>query len=136
MPVIDVDFEVWKALTTKRSKEQDGYNDVLRRLLNLGEASVSKSTKQGKAEGRPWVVKGVSFPHGTEFRFFHKGHQNLARVKEGMLVLENGEQHLSPSSAAKSITRTNINGWNAWECRLPGHPGWARMDSFRRRDAS
>lgn len=32
---IDIDFEVYKALTAELESEQDSYNDVIRRLLGL-----------------------------------------------------------------------------------------------------
>ena len=130
MTTIDVDFEVWQKLTALRKGEDDSYNNVVRRLLKLGSAKVEDvSTGSG---GTSWVVKGVSIPHGTEFRFSHKGIIHLGTVNEGALELSDGRRFSSPSAAAVAITGNNVNGWRAWECKLLGSSQWARMDSLRR----
>ncbi len=70
MALIDVDFEVFKALTARRDTEGMTENDVIRGLLELpGPADRSKVD----APGLSWTVKGVSFPPGTEFRVTYKG---------------------------------------------------------------
>ena len=40
MQSIEIDFEVYKALTARRTGEGDSPNDVLRRLLGLGQGNV------------------------------------------------------------------------------------------------
>ena len=74
-------------------------------------------------KGKPWVVKGVVFPHGTEFRANHKGQVYQGRVENGALMV-NGKRFTSPSAAAMSITGYSINGWIFWECRRPGETTW------------
>lgn len=132
MATIDVDFEVWKKLTALRKGEDDTYNEVIRRLLKLGKAKEDDSSSTG---GTPWLVKGVSIPHGTEFRFSHKGTLHVGTANEGALQLSDGRRFSSPSAAAVAITDTNVNGWRAWECKLPGSSRWVQMDSLRQRIA-
>jgi len=133
MPTIEVDFDVYKALTVRRPSEDVSENDVLRQVLGL-------STKKGPsaASGAPvpgeWVTKGVRFPAGTEFRAKHKGQTWLGRVEGGALVM-NGTRYDSPSAAAVSITDNPVNGWTFWECRLPGQPGWKMIKSLRKSSA-
>ena len=133
MATIDVDFEVWKKLTVLRKGEHDTYNEVIRRLLKLGKAK--PEDEPGNTGGTPWITKGVTIPHGTEFRFSHKGTLHTGTANEGALQLADGRRFSSPSAAAVAITGTNVNGWRAWECRLPGSSQWVQMDSLRRRMA-
>lgn len=46
MATIDVDFEVYKALTIRRETEEMTYNDVLRHLLSLGEQKSSENVTE------------------------------------------------------------------------------------------
>lgn len=129
MQSIEVDFDVFKALTLRRTTEDVTYNDVLRHLLALN------STKRAPV-GRPtaaiggWFTKGVTFPDGTEFRATHKGQAYRGKVESGALVV-NGKRFDSPSAAAVEITRRPTNGWIFWECRLPGKTSWQIIKSFR-----
>jgi len=79
-----------------------------------------------------WIVKGVRFPAGTEFRAHYKGQTYLGRVERGALSL-NGESFDTPSSAAMSITKNPVNGWTFWECRLPGQASWQILKGLRRK---
>ncbi len=110
-----------------RKSETDSENDVLRRMLKLRAATSSRPAPNEK----PWVIKGVSIPHGTKFRFSHKGNIHTATVIDGRLKLSNGNDHTSPSAAAKELTGTNVNGWITWECLLPETSTWVRMDTLR-----
>jgi hypothetical protein len=131
MPTIEVDFDVFKALTVKRAAEEVTENDVLRELLGL--PSRTPSTRPMAPPGpADWVTKGVAFPAGTEFRATYKGRAYSARVEAGALVLE-GKRFPSPSAAAVSITGSAVNGWRFWEARLPGQAGWRIIDSMRGR---
>src|SRR2546426_5927467 len=67
MTSIEIDFEVYKALTLRRSSEEVSYNDVLRGLLGLGQIRKSAGNGSSPAAG-DWLSKGVRFPNGTEFR--------------------------------------------------------------------
>ena len=113
MRTIEVDFDVYKALTLRRPSENVTENDVLRELLRLPLKHQS-TAPAGTATPGDWVTKGIRFPAGTEFRANYKGQTYLARVDSGALVL-NGERFDTPSSAAMSITRNPVNGWTFWE---------------------
>lgn len=128
MPTIEVDFDVFKALTARRSREDVTENDVLRELLRLPAVEVI-SRRQRPAPG-DWVPKGVRVPAGTELRAHYKGQLHMAEVSSGALVL-NGKRFDSPSAAAMSITRHPVNGWTFWEVRLPGQGKWSRLKDLR-----
>ena len=134
MATIDVDFDVFKALTAMRSNESVSYNDVLREVLRLGKPKHSLPTNpvNGSAVAGDWITKGVRFPAGTEFRATHKGRTHLAKVENGALVLS-GQRFDSPSSAAMSITENAVNGWIVWECRLPNQSSWQLIAALRKK---
>jgi len=114
----------------RRATEAVSNNDVIRKLLELAPI-VTPPLREAISVGGDWITKGVSFAAGTEFRGRHQGKVYLARVQDGALFL-NGERHDSPSSAAYSITKYSINGWNFWECRTPGSESWRPISSFRK----
>jgi hypothetical protein len=130
MRTIEVDFDVYKALTLRRPTEDVTENDVLRELLRLPPRRPSAAPTGNPASG-DWVAKGVRFPAGTELRANYKGQTFLARVDNGALVL-NGKGFDTPSSAAMSITKVPTNGWTFWECRLPGQASWQMIKALRR----
>lgn len=130
MRTIEVDFDVFKALTMRRPSEEVSENDVLRELLDLPPRRPGGIAATPSSPG-DWVVKGVRFPAGTEFRAKYKGQIHLARAEQGALVL-NGKPFGSPSSAAISITGNPVNGWNFWEARLPGRTDWTAIHAMRK----
>lgn len=130
MRTVEVDFDVYKALTMRRPSENVTENDVLRELLKLTPRHLVAAPTAVSAQG-DWVAKGVRFPAGTEFRANYKGQTYLARVDNGALVL-NGERFDTASSAAMSITKGPVNGWTFWECRLPGQPSWQMIKTLRK----
>jgi hypothetical protein len=127
MATIDVDFDVYKELTIRRRLESDTYNDVIRRLLKIGEAPVQKLA----ARPRGAIYKGVLFPDGTQLRATYKGRTYTAQIKDGVWVGEDGATRSSPSEAAVKITGTSINGWRFWHYKRPGDTGWQLMDHIR-----
>ena len=129
---IEVDLDVYKQLTVRRVNEEMTYNDVVRKLLGLGpaKASVEEGGLPHDSEG-DWIIKNVRVPEGTEFRATYKGHMFLARVDHASLMLSDGTRHKSPSSAAKAITKTSVNGWNFWECKLPGKSQWRPISTLK-----
>lgn len=135
MRTIEVDFDVFKALTLRRPTESVTENDVLRELLGLPPAGRAAAA-QGVAAIVPpldpdsWLTKGVRFPAGTEFRAHYKGETYLARVEKGALVF-NGQRYDTPSAAAMAITGSPVNGWTFWECRLPGSANWQMIKTRR-----
>ena len=133
MATIEIDFDVYKLLTAKRASEDVTYNDVFRDLLGLGapRRPAPPTTMNASTTANDWVTKGVRFPPGTEFRATHKGVTHQAKVEGGALAL-NGERYDTPSSAAMSITKTSVNGWIFWECRLPGKSSWQLITTLRK----
>jgi hypothetical protein len=130
MPCIEVDFDVFKALTALRPSEEVSENDVLRELLKLHPKKPTPASSNG-SEPSDWVTKGVRFPGGTQFRGKYKGQTYLASVESGALIFD-GKQFDSPSKAANAITKTSINGWTFWECRLPGKSSWQMIKSLQK----
>ena len=129
MYTIDIDFDVFKEITSRRTSESITPNDVLRDLFGLKKPPAPPLEEKGKA---PWIAKGVVFPHGTEFRATHKGKIYNAIVQDGALIL-NGEKYYSPSNAAGAITGNPVNGWIFWECRIPGKQEWKVIKILRPR---
>ena len=130
MRTIEVDFDVYKALTARRASEDVTENDVLRELLGLPRGSKLPPAGNAPAPG-DWVTKGVRLPAGAEFRANYKGQTYLGRVEGAAFVL-NGERFDTPSAAAMSITKNPVNGWTFWQCRLPGRASWQMLKTLRK----
>lgn len=134
MRTVEVDFDVFKALTTRRPTEDFTENDVLRSLLGLpskrGPATPTSADKIPDAGD--WIAKGIRFPVGTEFRASYKGQTWLGRVERGALVV-NGKRFDTPSAAAVFITKSPTNGWTFWEFRPPGQSSWQIIKGLRRK---
>jgi len=127
---LEIDFEVFKALTARRRSEAMTENEVLRELLGLSKSGRETTRATATVDGTALVSKGVAFPHGTEFRATYKGQQYAALVRNGALVL-NGKRSSSLSAAAMSITGNPVNGWRFWECLIPGAAKWRLAADFR-----
>lgn len=132
MATIEVDFDVFKELTMRRKSESDTENDIIRELLGLNHSPQNFEAKPKLSESGviDWVCKGVTFPHGTEFRATHKGQQFFGHVDNGCLLV-NGNRFTSPSAAAVAITGNSVNGWIFWECLLPGTSRWKMIKKLR-----
>jgi hypothetical protein len=130
MPVIDIDFDVYKALTLKRETESHTYNDVLREMLELG-PKTKRAILKGPVVGMGWVSKGVTFPDGTEFRANYKGVLYSARVERGRLIAEGDKRASSLSNAARLITNNSVDGWVFWEVKRPGDTSWRKASLLR-----
>ncbi len=128
MATIDVDFEVYKALTIRRETEEMTCNDVLRQLLNLGERTRAESDVQPLGS---LIYKGAEFPEGTQFRATYKGQTHTGVIKGGVWLDEKGRIQNSPSEAAYSVTGNHVNGWRFWECKRPSDTAWRSIDSLR-----
>ncbi|MDA8412240.1 MAG: hypothetical protein M0023_00435 [Desulfobacteraceae bacterium] len=131
MTTIEIDFDVFKELTIRRTTETVTYNDVLREMLGLNALKASPVITDNSSSAGSWTTKGVTFPAGTEFRASYKGQTVTGKVESGMLLV-NGKRFDSPSSAAGSITGTMVNGWIFWECRIPGKMNWQLIKSLRK----
>ena len=129
MPQIDIDFEVYKHLTSRRPAESVTYNDVIRELLKLPKpAKLDASMISGV---KPWVVSDTSFPAGSEFTADYKGKTYSGIAKDGKLELCDGSKFSTPSAAAMHITGSNVNGWRFWKCKLPGAVHFVLIERFR-----
>jgi hypothetical protein len=140
---IEIDFEVFKELTSRLKDERDTYNEAIRRLLTLPASDLSAdlvsfepagvaSQSQGLLGTSPGVwYSNVFFPDGTVFRATYKGQTYYASIKESVWVDGFGLTRTSPSDAASAISKTNVNGWKFWFARRPYDADWARLDSLR-----
>lgn len=131
MHTIEVDFDVYKQLTVRRTTEDVSYNDVIRELLGLGQGKAKTTKEATDPSPNDWVAKGVRFPVSTEFRANYKGQVRTGRIEGGGLTVD-GKRYESPSAAAVAITGSPVNGWRFWECRLPGKSTWQFIESLRR----
>ena len=128
MPQIDIDFEVFKALTNDRETEDVTYNDVIRKLLKLKTKKSENSAANGK---KPWVVSDTTFPAGSEFMADYKGKTHSGIAKDGKLELSDGSKFTTPSAAAVHITGSNVNGWRFWKCKLPNASQFVLIERLR-----
>ena len=125
MVALDIDFDVFKALTARRESEEMSYNHVLRDLLDLDEP---EKVERSSHSGYTW--KGVTLPEGTELKSEFQGVQHTARIENGKWV-QDGKTHGSPSAAAFEITHYGVNGWKFWSVKRPGDPTWQSLDRLR-----
>ncbi|MGE0496941.1 MAG: DUF2924 domain-containing protein [Ramlibacter sp.] len=133
MHSIDIDFEVFKKLTSLRDSEEVSYNDVLRRLLGMAEktGSSNANSSEDAVAKQAWITKNVRFPEGTIFRSTYKGKPYSGKVeREGLIV--DGQRYDSLSAAAVAITGSPVNGWRFWECKRPTDMQWALAETMRR----
>lgn len=140
---IEIDFEVFKALTARLVSEADTYNEVVRRLLSLPATEVTLRVGEFDTPGHPAVLQGllgqtggvwfsnVFFPDGTIFRATFKGRTHRAHIQNSQWIDEFGNVRTSPSDAASAISNTNVNGWRFWFVRRPQDEDWARMDTLK-----
>ncbi|VVT22942.1 conserved hypothetical protein [Sphingomonas sp. EC-HK361] len=130
---IEIDFDVFKALTARRRSEAHNYNDVLREMLDLEKAVSDRvqgalSASGSTASGRGFPLRGGDLPNGTDLRASYKGEQFRAKIREGRWYDEQEREHSSPSAAASAISGTNVNGLRFWHARRPGDDEWLRLD--------
>lgn len=132
MRTIEIDFDIHKAIETHRTSFEETPNDVLRRILQLGE-SKKNSFLKGEEAGRSYTYQYMELPHGTEARMSYNGQQHLAHIENGFWITEDGQRHKSPSGAARHVAvtrsggKTNLDGWKYWEARKPGSTDWTSI---------
>ena len=139
---IDIDFEVFKALTARRVNENHSYNDVLRGLLDLNsllEPDESAHVLQAVSDAltRPlgfegFTSTGLHLPNGTLLRARYKNREYSARIDGGIWIDQGGRHHSSASAAAAAITGTNVNGLRFWEAKRPSDLHWQRLELLRK----
>lgn len=128
MPQIDVDFEVWKALTVRRATESHGYNDVLRDMLGLSALTPELTKPVSKpVSGGGRTLGGRFLPNGSQLRATYKGVTHHAEISKNRLVGADGKIFASASAAATAITGTNVNGLAFWEAKRPTDEEWRKL---------
>ena len=129
MPMIDITFDTYKALTMRRATEAVSYDDVIRDLLKLPPAN-PPSARENSENKKAWAYRGANLPHGTALRANYKGTTHIAHIADGEWI-QDGSKQTSPSAAAFAITNNSVNGWDFWEARLPGEDRWRLLSMFR-----
>ena len=132
---IEIDFEVFKALTALRQSETHTYNEVIRDLLGLKKTgvrrisdsfgSIAQALGPGKEQG--FVASGRFLPDGTTLRARYKGQEFYGFVRDGRWLDAEGAEHSSASAAARAITQTNVNGLTFWEVKRPSDTNWTKL---------
>lgn len=129
---IEIDFDVWKALTFLRESEDTTFSDVLRQVLKLnGVAAVTGVPLPAEALTGA-TFKGVFLPDGTLLRVTYKGQMYAAEIKNGRWIDHEGVRRNSPSEAAGAISNTQVNGWRFWEVKRPRDGRWRRLDMLKK----
>ena len=85
--------------------------------------AVESDPQKNPIDGLPWIIDGLAFPKGTEFRGKYKGYVYYGKVSGGALMLGK-KSFLSPCEAAVTITRSSVDGWLFWDCKPPGASSW------------
>ena len=137
---IEIDFDVFKALTIRRESENVSCNDVLRDLLGLNSGS-AKSPSYAKAE-KPlkallaseslggYAFRGGFLPNGTKLKALYKNRIYTAEIIDGSWLSEDGVKHGTPSAAVTHITGTATNAGRFWNAKRPGDSEWHRLNSI------
>jgi hypothetical protein len=128
---IEVDFDVWKALTNLRESEDTTFSDVLRDVLKLTTAAAVPTASFPAESLAGASFKGVFLPDGTILRVTYKGRMYTAEIKNGRWIDHEGNMRSSPSEAARAISNTQVNGWRFWEVKRPKDGRWRRLDVLK-----
>lgn len=129
MQSIEIDFDVFKALTALRASEADSYNDVIRCLLKLPAHEIDEDSQENHGRGR--MIGGRFLPHGSKLRAKYKGklfHADI--IGEDWVDSASGKSFGTASAAARAITQTNVNGLVFWEVRRPADADWQLIKSL------
>src|ERR1019366_1299341 len=86
---IEIDFDLHKRIETARESFSETPNDVLKRLLKIGQATKPPET-ESPGGGRPWSGKGVVLPHGTQLRMEYNGRSHSGEIVDGQWHVEGG----------------------------------------------
>jgi len=135
---IEIDFEVFKALTMLRQTENHTYNEVLRDLLGLQKTVGRQLSDQlrgvtaafGPKPNTGFLSRGLYLPDGTLIRATYKGRSYEARIEKGKWISSDNREFASPSGAAHAITGTQVNGLRFWEARRPSDTEWRKLDAL------
>jgi hypothetical protein len=108
-----------------KTNQKDGFQ-VLKNL-----DTVKNDSRKNPTDGLPWIIDGLAFPKGTEFRGKYKGYFYYGKVSDGALMI-NGREFLSPCAAAMAITRSSIDGWLFWDCKTPEASSWTNIHTLKK----
>lgn len=129
---IDIDFEVFKALTARRGTADTTENDVLRELLGLkGSAGAPRTGQTEETSGglEVWTSEGVNFRVGTRLQHRFRGGRIVQAQVTPQGVEYDGKPYGGLSPAAAAASGHQANGWQFWE--VEGRSGWRKADSLR-----
>ena len=134
MPTIEIDWDVYRAISLYRNEDARTVNDVLRLVFceeiekvretrrhygKLDQQTIQSANGEGEARNTslPLVTGKALFADGTPFRLIYKGREYNATVCNGSLVLEgSGESFANLSRAAMKITGGQIiSAWDRWD---------------------
>ena len=125
MPMIEVDFESFKEITSRRRSEGMTEGDVVREALGLSKPPYASS-------GTAWHSEGVSFAPGTKLRHVFRGGKTITAEISEDGVVSNGQCFKGLSPAAAYGAGHQANGWQFWEVQL-SDGRWVKADTLRRR---
>ena len=129
---IDIDFEVFKALTARRTSESHTYNEVLRDLLKLPADKIEIIPASPEPQGGR-LIGGRLLPNGTLLRAKYKGSYYNASIENNRWISEDGSCFDSASAAARGITNNSVNGLTFWEAKRPSDTDWTILKSIPKR---
>ena len=113
-----------------QQSSEDAYQDKdFQSPERLGRVEQKSAKNSGDCVS--WEVESVVFPDGTKFRGKYKGYFYYGKVRNGTLTLDEKE-FVSPCEAALTITRTPIDGWLFWDCKLPEQVSWMNISEFKK----
>jgi hypothetical protein len=138
---IEIDFDVHKAIEMARQSFSETQNDVLRRLLKIGQATKPPEIQPQEHDGRPWSGKGVVLPTGTRLRMEYNGRVHSGEINDGQWHVEGGV-YGSPSAAAVGVAKnkaggsiSSLDGWLYWSAQFPRSSKWVPIASLRKKAA-
>lgn len=131
MTTIEIDFDVHKAIEINRNSFAEKPNDVLKRMLGLGQPAL-----QAVPGGKSYTYQHLELPHGTEARMTYNNVDYTARIEDGFWITEDGQRHKSPSGAASGVAvtknggKTKLDGWTYWWVKTPGSPDFIFLNDL------
>ena len=134
MPTIEIDWDVFIAVSLYRNDDAQTVNDVLRSVFSEEIEQVREprqhyrkphllamknnvTASETNNTSLPFVTGKALFADGTPFRLIYKGKVHKASVRSGALVLEGSEESFANfSRAAMKITGGQvISAWDRWD---------------------
>lgn len=139
MMTIEIDWDVHRMIEGERRGFDDPPLNALRRLLKI---DVDEAVDVPR-EGLPWSEDGVVVPHGSEAEMTYQyGRQKFTgRFLDGYLVVgDKAYSTLSQAASDLALTKdgkkTNLNGWNYWQVKLPGKKTFQSLGAMRQNHKS